>query len=206
MNNTISNDSNLIKLLKCPICNQFFNEPIECLICHNNFCKECLDNFNSKNNNNNHCYFNCKDAKFIHNRFLKGVVPELKNFDLNNINNVVKNLEIHIENNILNPEYKKYIVEFKKNIKKERIKFNEEAMDSEKYKTKLFGLQNDKNKLNDELNNLKKSLILIEQFNKIEKLKKLIKKEKNIYEIYKLKLKDYEETINEEYEDEFDEY
>ena len=61
-------------------------------------------------------------------------------------------------------------------------------------------------KINDELNNLKKSLILIEQFNKIEKLKKLIKKEKNIYEIYKLKLKDYEETINEEYEDEFDEY
>ena len=30
----------------CPICQNYFDEPVECLNCHNNFCQKCIDELN----------------------------------------------------------------------------------------------------------------------------------------------------------------
>ena len=208
----ISNDSNLIKLLKCPICKQFFNEPIECLICHNNFCKECLDNFNSKNTNNNKdCYYNCKDAKFILNRFLNNIIPELKNFELNQseINNLNNSTPlIKSEEKILNPEYITPIKEIKYKIKKETNNFQLEAKSSERCKNELIRMEKSKNKILNEFNTLKTRLMLYQQFDEIEFIKNKINKEKNKYEKNKLKFEDYQdqEQNYEEEEEYLDDY
>ncbi len=39
-------------LFKCQICDDYFNEPVECLKCHNNFCKKCVEELKEINEKN----------------------------------------------------------------------------------------------------------------------------------------------------------
>ena len=48
------------ELLICPICQLLMIEPFMCVSCMNNFCKNCTNDWNKKNNNT--CPNGCKDA------------------------------------------------------------------------------------------------------------------------------------------------
>ncbi len=55
-------------IFKCQICNDYFEEPIECLKCHNNFCKNCIEelkDINDKNENPFICPYD-KSAPFLY--------------------------------------------------------------------------------------------------------------------------------------------
>ena len=56
------------EILKCQICKDYFEEPFECLNCHYNFCKNCIEEFkelNNKNEINIKCPL-CKIEPFIY--------------------------------------------------------------------------------------------------------------------------------------------
>ena len=60
----------------CNICKDYFEEPVECLTCHNNFCKNCIEELKescNKNNNKFTCPY-CKKEPFIYQ-----INTELKN-------------------------------------------------------------------------------------------------------------------------------
>jgi hypothetical protein len=39
-------------LFKCQICDDYFDEPVECMKCHNNFCKNCIEELKEMNDKN----------------------------------------------------------------------------------------------------------------------------------------------------------
>ena len=39
-------------IFKCQICDDYFNETVECLKCHNNFCKKCIEELKEINEKN----------------------------------------------------------------------------------------------------------------------------------------------------------
>ena len=41
-------ETELLETLKCPICIDFTNDPMECQFCNNIFCKQCLGVENNK--------------------------------------------------------------------------------------------------------------------------------------------------------------
>ena len=46
------------EMIICQICSDYFEEPVECLTCHNNFCKTCIEELKESCIKNNH-KFNC---------------------------------------------------------------------------------------------------------------------------------------------------
>ena len=51
------------RFLKCYLCNDYFDEPKHCNICHNIYCKKCLDSWNKKNKENK-CPNDCKNPTY----------------------------------------------------------------------------------------------------------------------------------------------
>ena len=203
----ITNYPDLNIIIECKICKKIYNEPYECSICHENFCKECIDSYKEKNNNN--CYNNCKEGKFTLNRFLKNIIPELINFQSNNKKIVIdeKNPLIESKENVLNINYKKQVEKIKKKFFEEKLIFEEEAKKCQSKIQLLINLEKNQKTLSEEIESRKKVSEIIRQYETIKKLKKAISEETREKEKYNAYLnEEEEEEYEEEYEDENDEY
>ena len=65
------------KLITCVICDGIINEPTECSLCRNNFCKHCIIEWNEKNKN---CPFRCNNSSFRENNWLKLFLSDILQF------------------------------------------------------------------------------------------------------------------------------
>ena len=65
------------KLITCVICDGIINEPIECSLCENNFCKHCIIEWNEKNKT---CPFRCSNSSFKENNWLKLFLSDILKF------------------------------------------------------------------------------------------------------------------------------
>jgi len=65
------------EMITCKICEEIFNEPVECCFCHNNFCKSCIEELKEICNRNGNA-FNCPLCKTpLENNYQKNVQLEL---------------------------------------------------------------------------------------------------------------------------------
>ena len=61
----------------CSICSGIVIEPVQCLLCENSFCKNCLEDWKKKKGENS-CPFRCSNPSFKNSRLIKNLLANLK--------------------------------------------------------------------------------------------------------------------------------
>ena len=65
------------KIITCSICDGIINDPMECILCENNFCNHCIKKWKEKNVN---CPFRCVNFSLKENIFLKKFLSDTLKF------------------------------------------------------------------------------------------------------------------------------
>ena len=112
---------NMIELLKCPICLNILNSPVQCNKCNNCFCKLCIDYYKDSKTK---CPFRCENPLYMENKFVKNVLSILKFKCRNGCDKIIKydELEKHYEEECEKIDYKakyKALLKKYKELKKE---------------------------------------------------------------------------------------
>ena len=101
----------------CSICNGVIINPIQCLICENSFCENCIEDWKKKQGGNS-CPFRCPNPTFKNSRLIKNLLSSLIFKCENGCNTEIPylNLEEHYNEKCPNikVDYKEKYLEYKK--------------------------------------------------------------------------------------------